>query len=241
MNDHALVCPSAAKHASRGSRPSRSARRRVRGAMGRAACACSRRGDGAVGHPRRCGRSGSRPRERGEGRSCGCWTVERRRERNGARGSLGLALSIGLDDSGDPLGAGMAYAIVHGINRTLSRVCRRIDVLDGLSVGDAFSYISGRACTETLALGGQRGVRARVRWTLSRASLPAVSTATRATPIARHSTRRVTRRRAAHPEAYVSIGPLSSPTRADGRAPHAAFHGCHEHRPADGSPDERRA
>lgn len=51
---------------------------------------------------------------------------------------LGLVVSIGLSDPKDTLGLGLSFEILPGFNVTGTQLWRRIDVLDGFEVGDAF-------------------------------------------------------------------------------------------------------
>lgn len=52
---------------------------------------------------------------------------------------LGLALSFGLDDPKDTLGIGLSFEVATGINFTITQLYRRLNLLDGVNEGDAFS------------------------------------------------------------------------------------------------------
>ena len=52
---------------------------------------------------------------------------------------LGLAFSFGLDDPKDTLGLGLSYEIATGINLTATQIYRRVDVLDGVKLGDCWT------------------------------------------------------------------------------------------------------
>ncbi len=52
---------------------------------------------------------------------------------------LGLAFSFGLSDPEDTLGIGLSFELATGINVTATQLYRRIDTLDGVAVGDAFT------------------------------------------------------------------------------------------------------
>lgn len=52
---------------------------------------------------------------------------------------VGLTFSFGLKRPADTFGVGLSYEIVRGVSLTYSQLYRKIEVLDGLSEGDAFS------------------------------------------------------------------------------------------------------
>jgi hypothetical protein len=58
---------------------------------------------------------------------------------NDLRDRLGFVLSLGLDDPKDTFGIGLSFELISGINVTATQYYRRLKVLDGVSVGDAFT------------------------------------------------------------------------------------------------------
>lgn len=52
---------------------------------------------------------------------------------------LGLVFSLGFDDPKDTLGIGLSFELATGINLTATQLYRRIDKLDGYSLGDPFT------------------------------------------------------------------------------------------------------
>lgn len=52
---------------------------------------------------------------------------------------VGLVLSVGLEKPRDTLGLGLSFELAPGFNLTASQLYRRLTVLDGVAVGDAFA------------------------------------------------------------------------------------------------------